>query len=783
MAGLIYSPAMPCKDLSHALAGLLIGSGAVQAIAMPDTEHHTQHPSNRLVAENSPYLLQPAPNPVDWYPWGEAAFETARRENKPIFLSIGYSTCYWCHVMERQSFEDPEVAAVLNAYFIPVKVDREERPDVDDIYMTAVQLMTRHGGWPLSVWLDPGSLMPFFGGTYFPPEDQGGRPGFVTLLHALHEAWIEKQPEMVEQAHRVGEAVRRRLAETAEVAVLEEGVVDSGVAQLMASYDPVDAGYGAAPKFPMPVHLDFLMDTAWDREEVAASLRHTLDRMAMGGMYDQVGGGFHRYSTDEKWLVPHFEKMLYDNGMLASISARSCERTGDGFHGAIAAETLDYVLREMVDEGGAFWSAQDAESNAREGESYLWTPDEVREVLTSAGMPAEWGEFALRIYGLDQGTNFQDPHHPGEPPSNVLFLPSHPRDLADQAGLTVGEFHDRVVKINEVLLKHRDLRDQPITDDKILVGWNGLMIGGMADAGRILESPKYVDAARRAASWIRRHMWSEDDGLRRTARGGRVSSIPGFLEDYALLVQGLLQLYDATDDPETLQWAAALMAQAEERFFEQGTGWFDAPAGDASLFVRGRSLHDGAVPSGTSVMLDNQRRLAQLTGDATWLEAAAATTAPLAGAINRSPHGAAQATAAIHHLRELDAARFGGEVTTPSGPVEASVVWSGEGRPALVLKIKPGWHVALPGGQRVMPISLTSATAGVRVSADWPKGSQFEGPSGSFSALKGDVQVPLRIDGDARESVSVSVTWQACDDRICLRPVTQTLSLPPAVME
>ncbi|MDP7069805.1 MAG: DUF255 domain-containing protein [Phycisphaerales bacterium] len=767
------------------LAALCVAVPAADASEVPVA--HSDHPANRLAHETSPYLLQHAHNPVHWYPWGEDAFAAARAEDKPIFLSIGYSTCYWCHVMERQCFESPAVAEVLNAYFIPVKVDREERPDVDEVYMTAVQIMTRHGGWPLSVWLDPDTLMPFFGGTYFPPEDQGSRPGFVTLLHAIHQAWLDKNPEMRAQADRVGAAVVNRLASIPEQMPLEPGLAQAAVAQLMASYDPQHAGYGQAPKFPMPVHLNLLLEAAWDREDVRNSLRHTLDRMAMGGMYDQVGGGFHRYSTDARWLVPHFEKMLYDNGMLASVYAEAAARTGDSFYAAIAAETLDYVLREMVDPTGAFWSAQDAESNAREGASYLWTPTEVREAVAEGSLPEAWADFALTLYGLDRGTNFRDPHHPNEPASNVLYLPDHPKALAEASGLSIPEFHERVVAINEALLDRRDTRDQPITDDKILAGWNGLMIGGMADGGRLLGDPRYVAAARRAADWIKDAMWTQDGGLKRTARSGQVSEIPGFLEDYAFLVRGLLKLHEASGEQRDLEWAVLLMKQAHDRFFDGSAGWFDAEDGDEALFVRGRSLHDGAVPSGTSVMLDNQRRLHQLTGDEAWLDAAAATVRPVALPLNQSPRAAAQAVAALHHLEQLAPDRFGGAphareavVSIRLEPAAVSIDASGGASSAVVFDIASPWHVALHGGDgAVLPARVESATAGVLVTASWPEGTLFKGPVGAARVMEGTVSVPivLKVEGDVPEAAQIAVTWQACDDRICLKPETRIHSI------
>jgi len=778
---------MPVQDVARwtvvaaAAAGLMLTDPVTADETAPIHGNASgRETPNRLARETSPYLIQHAWNPVEWHPWGEEAFELARQQNKPIFLSIGYSTCYWCHVMERESFEDPRIAAVLNEYFIPVKVDREERPDVDEIYMTAVQIMTRHGGWPLSVWLEPDTLKPFFGGTYFPPKDQGERPGFMTLLHAIHQAWKEKEPEMLEQADRVAAAVERRLAETHTLANPERSVVDDAVSQLLATFDPVHGGYGDAPKFPMPVHLNFLQEAAWDRPDVQASVVHTLDQMAMGGMYDQVGGGFHRYSTDERWLVPHFEKMLYDNAMLASVYARSYELTGNGFHGAIARETLDYVLRDMVDASGAFWSAQDAESNAREGQSYLWTSEEIQEAINASGLPADMAAFAIELYGLDRGANFRDPHHPAEPASNVLFLSSHPRDIAADMGQSIAEFHQNVTRINAALLAHRDLRDQPSTDDKILAGWNGLMIAGLADGGRVFDEPRYIQAAQRALEWIRESMWTRDGGLKRSAREGRVAEIDGFLEDYAFLVRGLLSVYEATGDRSMLTWAEQLMEQAKERFFDESAGWFDVEEGDPSLFVRGRSLYDGAVPSGTSVMLDNMRRLHSLTGEAVWLGEAAAALHPVAAAINRAPRGAAQSLVAIHHLRAADADRFTGDLakTEPAGPVTVSLGTTSRGvdglETSVILEIPWPWHVALPGGDGVVGLHIETATPGASVEFTPPTGQPYDGPIGGLQVVVGRVEIPVRIRG-AEGPITLQVTWQACDDRLCLAPRTDRL--------
>ncbi|MHC4991738.1 MAG: thioredoxin domain-containing protein, partial [Planctomycetota bacterium] len=410
---------------------------------------------NRLADETSPYLLQHEANPVHWFPWGPEAFEAARALGRPIFLSVGYSTCYWCHVMERESFENEQIAAIMNEHFICIKVDREERPDVDDIYMRAVQMLNQgHGGWPMSVFLEPGGLRPFIGGTYFPPTDQAGRPGFPTVLEQVAAFWRDRRQDVVQQATMVADAVRQQMAVEFAPQEIGRDEIARAQGQLMSMYDQQDAGFVVAqqrrPKFPIPSALDFLMSTAWDVESNRKAVIHTLDRMATGGMYDQVGGGFHRYSTDEKWLVPHFEKMLYDNGQLASTYAEAYQRTGDAFYAQIIRETLDYVIREMTSPEGGFYSAQDAEVNHREGQNYLWQPGEVRKALSEAGRE-DLVDLALEVYGFNNGTNFQDPHHPEDEATNVVYLVERPDVMAGRLDLALEEFESRLVAINEIL--------------------------------------------------------------------------------------------------------------------------------------------------------------------------------------------------------------------------------------------------------------------------------------------------------------------------------------------
>ena len=652
--------------------------------------------TNALVDQTSPYLLQHAHNPVDWYPWGEQAFEKARRENKPIFLSIGYSTCYWCHVMERQVFENPAIAEQMNEQFVNIKVDREERPDVDDIYMTATQLMTQHGGWPMSVFLtppgtagqnDPG-LKPFFAGTYFPPEASGGLPGFPDVIKALNRAWLDQREDVVEQSDKLAEAVQQVLVQREDAGPVGIASVQATTKQLLNSYDQTHGGFGGEPgrpKFPQPTQLQFMLAVHGNNPDLSVweVIAHSLDRMARGGMYDQVGGGFHRYSTDEKWLVPHFEKMLYDNGQLLSLYAASWERFGrrtepaapdakpagedSPWHGAwrqaqcerIIRETCAYVFREMLDATGAFWSAQDAESNAREGESYVWTRAQIEAAVPDPALAA----FALNLYGLDQGTNFKDPHHPDAAPVNVLYLPRPLAEIGDAAA-------EQRRQVNAQLKSVRDGRDQPGTDDKIITSWNGLMIAGLADAGRVLGENAYVDAAARAADAIIAHMALDGSagGLYRTMRQGKVK-IPGFLEDYAFFARGLLALERAgVGGGKYLEAARRHVAYAKEHFGAPGGGYYDTLEDQADLFVRKRGYYDGAVPSGNSVMVHNLIDLFELTQDVSYLNRATEDLRSFASRLD----GQASALVHMQHalLRCLEAAPSDVKAQLAAGPSE-----------------------------------------------------------------------------------------------------------------
>lgn len=610
------------------------------------SEASLRHPANGLAGSQSPYLLQHAHNPVAWSPWGPDAIAEARRRGVPLFVSIGYSTCYWCHVMERESFESVVVAGHLNAGFVPVKVDREQRPDVDELMMTACQVFTQltegrsSGGWPLNVFLDPDSLEPFFCGTYFPPQTAFGRPSFIELLGAVSTAWSQDRAGMADQARRIADVVRRQMAlptagDAVDAAALgNEETVSQVSAALMRMSDPTNGGFGGAPKFPTPPYPRFLLETGTG--SVDQVLRHTLDAMAIGGIFDQVGGGFHRYAVDATWTVPHFEKMLYDNGQLASLYADAFRRWGDPLHAETARRTCEYVIREMTGEDGRFLSAQDAEVAAREGANYVWTPAEARAELERAGC-ADDVAFAFRLYGLDGAANFKDPHHPDAPAVHVVRLSERPDALARVMGISDGEFRTRRARIDAVLLAARMLRPQPMTDDKTIAAWAGLMAEGLADASDALGVRHFVDAAARGISFVLERMRSKDGGLLRTWRNG-TASVDAFLEDYAHMANACLAIAHASGDWRWRDEARLLITAAELRFLDPVSGaWFDSPATAPDLFTRVRSVDDGAMPSGTSSILRAMTALAALDRDTAMLARAQRAIAAIAPALREQP--------------------------------------------------------------------------------------------------------------------------------------------------
>jgi uncharacterized protein len=565
---------------------------------------------NRLARETSPYLLQHAHNPVDWYPWGEAAFAKARAENKPILLSVGYSACHWCHVMERESFENADTAALMNRHFVSVKVDREERPDVDHIYMQAVQSLTGHGGWPMTVFLTPDGT-PFYGGTYFPPADRHGLPGFPRLLTALAEAWTHRQGEVLQSGRQIteslGQTERLRRAGT----LLTEEVLSSAFHGVSAQFDEERGGLGGAPKFPQPMIWEFVLRFARRTgTDYARRMVHTtLVRMARGGMYDQLGGGFARYSVDAEWLVPHFEKMLYDNAQLASLYLHGWLAFEDAECRRVCEETLDYVLREMTDPAGGFYSAQDADSEGHEGKFFVWTPDEIRAVLGAEA------DAAMAYWGVNRGPNFEG--------KSILYLPGEP-DAA------------RMAAARHKLYEARERRVHPGRDDKVLAAWNGLMCQALAEAGRSLDRADYLAAATRNAEFVLGSM-RRDGRLMRTWKAGD-ARLNGYLEDYAMVAAALVTLYEATFDRRWLDTARALVAEMLRLFWDDAIeGFYDTGTDHEQLIVRPRNLYDNAVPCGSSVAIEVLLRLAELTGERDYEQRALAALRPMADLMARHP--------------------------------------------------------------------------------------------------------------------------------------------------
>lgn len=605
------------------------------------------HRSNRLAREKSPYLLQHAQNPVDWYPWGEEAFAKARAEDKPIFLSIGYSTCHWCHVMERESFENDALAAVLNEHFVSIKVDREERPDVDRIYMLFVQATTGSGGWPMTVFLTP-DLRPFFGGTYFPPDNRYGRPGFRSLLEHLAKAWKDDRARIEESGSAVMGQLREYSTVAAGGAPADAGAIESGFLQFRRSFDGQLGGFGGAPKFPRAVTHNFLFryHHATGDPEARDMVAFTLEEMAKGGMNDQLGGGFHRYSVDEHWFVPHFEKMLYDQAQLAISYLEAFQLTGREEFAGTAREIFAYVLRDLTHPEGGFYSAEDADSvidpaqprEKGEGAFYIWSWDELRALL-----PAETFPWFCRRFGVQERGNVQhDPHHEFTG-RNILYADHTEADVAGHFGVPEERVAAGMAEARRMLMDARGRRVRPHLDDKILTAWNALMISAFAKGAQVLGDPGYREAAERAARFVLKHLF--DPGavtLRRSYREGP-SSTGGFLDDYAYLAQALLDLYETTFETYYLHLAAQLLDKARELFEDTGGGGFySTTEGAPDLVLRMKEDYDGAEPSGNSVAAIALLRAAAMLDREDFRDAAERTVRAFAARLTKAQTGVPQ---------------------------------------------------------------------------------------------------------------------------------------------
>ena len=587
----------------------------------------SSRPANRLATETSPYLLQHAHNPVDWYPWGTDAFDHARREDKPILLSVGYSACHWCHVMESESFENDEIAALMNRLFVSIKVDREERPDVDQIYMQAVQSMTGRGGWPMTVFMTPDGV-PFYGGTYFPPVDRHGMPAFPRLLQSIADAYHGRRGEVLEAGRQLVETMGQSERLSRSASLLSRDVVTRAYLGLAGEFDERDGGLGQAPKFPQPMTWEAIL-RVWKRTGDARALemlRRTLTRMARGGIYDQLGGGFHRYSVDAQWLVPHFEKMLYDNAQLASLYLHGWLATNDSEYRLIVEETLDYVRREMTHPAGGFYSAQDADSEGAEGKFFVWSPDEIRAAV---GDPA-LARVALAYWGVDDGPNFED--------HSILFVPRDPATVAESLGLTQDAMMASLARARQVLHAAREKRVHPGLDDKVLASWNGLMLAAFAEAAAVLGRTDYLAAAVHNAEFLASQM-VRDGRLRRSWKDGQ-ARITGYLEDHAMVGAGLLALYEATFDRKWLDESRRLAEEALRLFWsEEREAFFDTGHDQETLVVRPRNLFDNAVPSGTSVTIEWLLRLAVVLGEERYEAVALKALRPMADLMQRYPSG------------------------------------------------------------------------------------------------------------------------------------------------
>jgi uncharacterized protein YyaL (SSP411 family) len=564
---------------------------------------------------------------VDWYPWGPEAFDWARREDKPVLLSVGYSACHWCHVMERESFENDEIAALMNRLFVSIKVDREERPDVDQIYMQAVQSMTGRGGWPMTVFLTPDGV-PFYGGTYFPPVDRHGMPAFPRLLQSIADAYHSRRGEVLEAGRQLVESMGQSGRLSGAASLLSRDVLVQAYLGLSAEYDERDGGLGQAPKFPQPMTWEAVLRIGRRTGDARAlaMLRHTLTRMARGGIYDQLGGGFHRYSVDGQWLVPHFEKMLYDNAQLASLYLHGWLATGDPEYRRITEEALDYVRREMTHPAGGFYSAQDADSEGVEGKFFVWSPDEIGRVL---GDPA-LTRAALAYWGVDDGPNFEG--------HSILFVPREPAEVAAGLGLTPEALARAIGRARALLHAEREKRVHPGLDDKVLASWNGLMLAAFAEAAAVLGRADYLAAAIRNAEFITGQM-TRDGRLLRSWKDGQ-ARITGYLEDYAMVGAGLHALYEATFDRRWLDESRRLADEALRLFWvSEREAFFDTGHDQETLVVRPRNLFDNAVPSGTSVAIDWLLRLAVVLGEERYEAAALAALRPMADLMQRYPSG------------------------------------------------------------------------------------------------------------------------------------------------
>jgi uncharacterized protein YyaL (SSP411 family) len=740
---------------------------------------------NRLALESSPYLLQHAHNPVDWYPWGDEAFERARRENRPVFLSIGYSSCHWCHVMEKESFENEQIARFLNAHFVSIKVDREERPDVDDVYMTAVQLTSGRGGWPLSAFLLP-DRKPFFAGTYFPPDDRHGRSGFLTLLKRLEAAWRNQRGDLESGAAEIA----------AEVATASgggaSGVTARGASEplspgslgrlggaLSRLFDPEHGGFGDAPKFPPHLALAWLLRRGAAGDGAALAMAEaTLEAMALGGIRDHLGGGFHRYSTDANWLLPHFEKMLTDNAQLLGVYARGWALTGNDLFAQVARETGEYLLREMTGPEGGFYASTDADSEGEEGKFFCWDPSEIRKILGE-----EEGRDFCEWYGVLEGGNFSEEASGHRTGASILHL-SKQIPLSSEI---------RLMPMRAALLVERARRVPPALDDKRIAGWIALAVSGLAIAGRILNEVRFLDAARAGARFLLEDCRDGAGQLQRTFKDG-VAKIPAFLEDEAFFVHALLDLAEADDEGGPGVWrdeAVAAAASMRARFRRKdGPGFTFSGAGNEELLVNARDLFDKATPSSSGSAAWALARLALKTGDPELALEAREAIDEVAWLMARSPHGTESWFFAYEALLEFED-KYGllplvgtaapAPLRVEGAAVEPRVVRGGNGAIRLRLTISEGWHLQGPDGLHVEPTGGSEFTFKEVL---LPAPARIEDANGEVvSGWHGTVEAIIsfsvsRKAPEGKRDVTVRTRYRACGDGACRPDAVLSVVIP-----
>jgi uncharacterized protein YyaL (SSP411 family) len=804
------------RALMHGLAAAVILAwiGTSLADAADPGEGAEARPANRLARESSPYLLQHARNPVDWYPWGAEAFAKAKKEGKLVFLSIGYSSCHWCHVMERESFENPDVARLLNQSFVCIKVDREERPDIDSIYMTALNMLNQRGGWPLSMFLTADGK-PIIGGTYWPPDDkeiEGTKVrGFKSILKIMAQWKADKPKELEEQADRVATATLTALGNTFRgraLIDLNQELVDLAVKDVAGEFDKEYGGFGSpargfrGTKFPVPSYLELLGHQAERTKsaELSNILRVTLDHMARGGIYDQLGGGFHRYSTERTWTIPHFEKMLYDNAQLVEIYAKAYRTTRDPLYRRVVEETFAFIDREMTAPAGGFYSALDADSGGEEGLSYVWSPAQIDAALPD---PAD-ARLIKKVYGADGSPNFEGKYY-------VLRLPKPRSDVAKELQLPEEQLQAWLQGLRQKLLEIRAARPSPFLDTKILTSWNGEMIAAYAVAGQALAEPRYVQTAARAADFVLNHLRTPEGRLLRSfgARPGQAAEarLNGYLDDYAYVTHGLLCLHDATGDRKWLDDAIRLTDLMVQYFGDAEAGGFFYTSSDhEKLFARSKDQYDGAQPSGNSVAARNLTRLWMKTGEARFRTQADKTFKAFAAALKINPTSLAAMADALALYLDAQGERAANEsaqrepAEQASGPKKSDAVVKvtaaampekpgSDGRQivTVTLLIDKGWHVyANPPELEDLvsvqtKVAITAKTKPEEVKLEYPKGKVIQDPLlGKYRIYEGKVAIKatVRRAGGASEPLEVSVTFQACSDKQCLLPATKTLKVP-----